>query len=72
MKLAIADINGAKLAQVKVELVKTLGEQNVISVVTDVSKLEDVKKLSNTVFDQWGEVRFTLLCRLKAILTHRG
>jgi len=56
MKLAIADINEAKLDKVKQELVKALGEQNVISVVTDVSKIDDVKKLSNTVFDQWGEV----------------
>jgi len=56
MKLAIADINEAKLNQVKKELVNALGEQNVISVVTDVSKIGDVTKLSNTVFDQWGEV----------------
>jgi len=56
MKLALADRNEAKLKEVKEEMAKTLGDQNVISVVCDVSKLEDVQKLKNVVFDTWGEV----------------
>lgn len=56
MKLVIADRNEAKLKQVQQELIKVLGPQNVISVVTDVSKIEGVKRLKDTVFETWGEV----------------
>jgi len=56
MKLAIADRDEAKLKQVQQEFVKTLGEQNVIAVPTDVSKIDDVQKLKDIVYETWGEV----------------
>ena len=64
MKLALADINEAKLKKAKEEMSQIVGQQNVIAVVTDVSKLEDVQKLSNTVLDTWGEVRCCFLWSL--------
>lgn len=57
MKLALADINESKLKTVEAELVKLVGEANVIAIVTDVSKLEDVQRLRDRVFETWGEVR---------------
>ncbi|KZS93796.1 NAD-P-binding protein [Sistotremastrum niveocremeum HHB9708] len=60
MKLALADNNESKLKTVHTELVKLVGDANVISVVTDVSKLEDVQRLRDRVFETWGEVSVLL------------
>jgi len=60
MKLAIADTNESALNDVKKELVKAIGEQNLIAVVCDVSNIEDVRKLRERVFEAWGEVRATI------------
>jgi len=60
MKLAIADTNESALNDVKKELSKTIGEQNLIAVVCDVSNIEDVRKLRERVFEAWGEVRATI------------
>jgi NADP-dependent 3-hydroxy acid dehydrogenase YdfG len=59
MKLAIADINEAKLKKVKEEFTKTLGAQNVIAVVTDVSQVDEVQKLKDVVYETWGEVGYS-------------
>lgn len=58
MKLALADRNETKLKQVKEELAGTLGDQNIMCIACDVSKLDDVQKLKELVFDTWGEVCF--------------
>ncbi|MFX0069963.1 MAG: SDR family NAD(P)-dependent oxidoreductase [Candidatus Hermodarchaeota archaeon] len=58
MKVVLADIEAEKLSQTEEEL-KNLGA-NVISVVTDVSKIEDIENLANKSLDNFGEVH--LLC----------
>ncbi|MHA2339299.1 MAG: SDR family NAD(P)-dependent oxidoreductase [Candidatus Hodarchaeales archaeon] len=54
MKVVIADIEAEALSQAEQEL-STLGG-NVLSVVTDVSKLEDVKSLADKTIKKFGEV----------------
>ncbi|KAH9922970.1 NAD-P-binding protein [Fomitopsis serialis] len=56
MKVAIADVNEEPLSKVGAELTKVVGEGNVLVVPTDVSKLEDVVRLRDTVYEAWGEV----------------
>ena len=56
LKVAIADINVEALAALAKELGAVHGETNVISVPTDVSKLEDVVRLRERVYEAWGEV----------------
>ncbi len=56
MKLALADNNEAKLSEVVKELSKSVGSQNLISVVTDVGNVDDVKRLRERVLETWGEV----------------
>ena len=58
MRLVIADIEKDALNQAEEEL-KSSGT-DVISVVVDVSKLEDIKKLAEKTIDKFGEVH--LLC----------
>ena len=58
MRLVIADIEKDALNQAEEEL-KSSGT-DVISVVVDVSKLEDIKKLAQKTIDKFGEVH--LLC----------
>ena len=56
LKVAIADINVEALAALAKELGAAHGETNVLSVPTDVSKLEDVVRLRERVYEAWGEV----------------
>ncbi|KAK7689848.1 hypothetical protein QCA50_006487 [Cerrena zonata] len=57
MKIALADVNEAGLEAVATEVTKISGDaNNVLVVPTDVSKLEDVVRLRDRVYDQWGEV----------------
>ncbi len=58
MKVVLADIEKDALNQAEEEL-KSSGAE-VISVLTDVSKLEDIEKLAQKAFDTFGEVH--LLC----------
>ncbi|KAI0275930.1 NAD-P-binding protein [Russula aff. rugulosa BPL654] len=60
LKVAIADINAAALETLAEELVATHGETNVLAVPTDVSKLEDVVRLRERVYEAWGEVAVLL------------
>ncbi|TFK40460.1 NAD-P-binding protein [Crucibulum laeve] len=60
LKLAIADVEGDKLAQVGKELMHIVGEPNVLVVRTDVSKLEEVVSLRDKVYEAWGEVAVLL------------
>lgn len=56
MKVAIADVNVAGLEETGKELVSLVGETNTLVVPTDVSKLEDVVRLRDRVYEAWGEV----------------
>jgi hypothetical protein len=56
LKVAIADINVEALEALAKELGAAHGETNVLGVPTDVSKLEDVVRLRERVYEAWGEV----------------
>ncbi|KAF9483444.1 NAD(P)-binding protein [Pholiota conissans] len=56
LKVAIADVTAEKLYEVGKEVGKIVGEANVLVVPTDVSKLEEVVKLRDRVYEAWGEV----------------
>lgn len=55
--MAIADINANALEIFSKELCGAHGEGNVLAVPTDVSKLEEVVRLRDRVYEAWGEVR---------------
>jgi NAD(P)-dependent dehydrogenase (short-subunit alcohol dehydrogenase family) len=55
--VAIADINVNALEMFAKELIAAHGEGNVLAVPTDVSKLEDVVRLCERVYEAWDEVR---------------
>lgn len=57
MKLAIADIDAARLEKVGKELKAMVGDQNVLVIPTDVSKLDEVVSFRDKVYENWGEVR---------------
>lgn len=57
LKIAIADVNEEALSILGRELTDVLGEGNVLVVPTDVSKLDDVVRLHEKVYEAWGEVR---------------
>ena len=52
------------------ELAHIVGEANIMIVPTDVSKLEDVVRLRDKVYEAWGEVRTTTLSSLLPRLLH--
>lgn len=56
LKVAIADVDETKLNAVGKELLAILGEGNVLVVPTDVSNIDQVVALKDTVYDAWGEV----------------
>lgn len=56
LRIALADVNEAPLAQVGKEIARIVGEENVLVIPTDVSKIEQVKHLKDRVFEKWGEV----------------
>jgi len=56
LKIAIADCDAKNLAQVGQELISTIGESNVLIIPTDVSKLDEVVRLRDKVYETWGEV----------------
>ena len=41
------------------ELADIIGEANIMIIPTDVSKLEEVVRLRDKVYEAWGEVRIT-------------
>lgn len=57
LKIAIADCDAKNLVQVGQELISTIGESNVLIIPTDVSKLDEVVRLRDKVYETWGEVR---------------
>jgi len=60
LKVAIADIDAKGLDVLAAELGAAYGESNVLAVATDVSKLEEVVRLRDRVYDTWGEVAVLL------------
>jgi len=60
LKVAIADINAKALDVLAAELGTAHGETNVLAVATDVSRLEEVVRLRERVYEAWGEVAVLL------------
>lgn len=56
LKIAIADVAEDKLKQVGQDVARIVGDANVLVVPTDVSRLEEVVRLRDKVYEQWGEV----------------
>jgi len=56
LRIAIADVSEDRLKAVGDELIKIVGESNVLVVPTDVSVLEQVMALKEKVYEAWGEV----------------
>ncbi|KAJ3747696.1 hypothetical protein DFH05DRAFT_1480991 [Lentinula detonsa] len=56
LKIAIADVDEARLLQVGKDVAAIVGDANVLVVPTDVSKLDQVVHLKEKVFELWGEV----------------
>ncbi|PPQ85001.1 hypothetical protein CVT25_010500, partial [Psilocybe cyanescens] len=56
LKVAIADVTEDKLAEVGKTLAAIIGDANVLVVPTDVSKLDQVVRLRDRVYEAWGEV----------------
>jgi len=57
LRLVLADIDEANLAQAGKKVALVAGESNVITVLTDVSKQEEVIRLKEKALDAFGEVR---------------
>lgn len=57
LKIALADIEESKLYQTGKEISTIAGDANVLVVPTDVSKIEEVVRLRDRVYEAWGEVR---------------
>ncbi|KAI9436688.1 NAD(P)-binding protein [Lactarius indigo] len=60
LKVAIADIDAKALDVLAAELGAAHGETNVLAVATDVSRLEEVVRLRERVYEAWGEVAVLL------------
>ena len=56
LKIALADITEDALAEAGKEVAAIVGEANVLVIPTDVSKIEDVVRLRDKVYEAWGEV----------------
>lgn len=67
--MAIADIDAKALDVLAVELGAAHGETNVLAVATDVSRLEEVVRLRERVYEAWGEVGRCRFSRARAFLT---
>ncbi|KAI0072034.1 NAD-P-binding protein, partial [Panus rudis PR-1116 ss-1] len=61
MKIALADIREDQLREAAAEVAKVAGgDSNVLAVPTDVSKLDEVVRLRDRVYEAWGEVAILL------------
>jgi len=56
LKVALSDIAKEALEKLGKKLVGIIGEGNVLVIPTDVSKLEEVVRLRDKVYEAWGEV----------------
>jgi len=57
LKIALADVDEPKLKETSKEISAIVGDANVLIVPTDVSKLDEVVRLRDKVYEAWGEVR---------------
>ena len=55
--MAIADKEEKELKELGAELIKAVGETNVIIAPLDVANEADIVRLRDRVYDAWGEVR---------------
>jgi len=60
LKLAIVDVDEEGLKQTAQTVIKLVGEANVLVAPTDVSKLDEVVRLKDKVYEAWGEVAVLL------------
>jgi len=56
LKIAIADVDEQGLEETGKRVAAIVGEANLIVSPTDVSKIEDVVRLRDRVYEAWGEV----------------
>lgn len=56
MKIALADVLEDVLAETAKEVAAIVGDANVLVIPTDVSKIGDVQRLRDKVYEAWGEV----------------
>jgi hypothetical protein len=71
LKIAIADIDEARLLKVGKEVAAIVGDSNVLVVPTDVSNINQVLSFKDKVYEQWGEVRIRLESRTTPVLFSR-
>jgi NAD(P)-dependent dehydrogenase (short-subunit alcohol dehydrogenase family) len=62
MKICLADLDGGKLGRAAAEVASAAagGAADVLAVATDVSRIEDVRKLKDAAFGAFGEVAFLM------------
>lgn len=56
LKIALADVLEDVLAEAGREVAAIVGDGNVLVIPTDVSKIGDVQRLRDKVYEAWGEV----------------
>jgi len=60
LKIALADVSEDLLVQTGKEVAAIVGDANVLVIPTDVSKIGDVQRLRDKVYEAWGEVAVLL------------
>ena len=56
LKIAIADVDEQGLSGTAKEVGRIVGDANMIALATDVTKLDEVERLRDRVYEAWGEV----------------
>ena len=64
MKLALADVTLPGLNETAKEASAIVGEANVLVIPTDVTKVEEVVRLRDRVYEAWGEVSARCLAHI--------
>ena len=57
MRVVLADVDDAALTKAGKEIAEIAGENNVLAITTDVSKIDEVERLREKAFETWGEAR---------------
>ena len=60
MAVVMADVEAEKLERAAAEVAEAAGNDKVLSLVTDVSKMADLSALSDAAFDQFGDVALVM------------
>lgn len=61
LRIVLADVDENGLLEAANQVSDIVGDANVVTVLADVSKLEDVQRLKEKAYDAFGEVGFTVL-----------